>query len=651
MMRKRSLFLLLAAALAAPVCRAADVAAEFNDWPLRELKAGGTVADAFDNPLFEQPDVPGMAKTDGEKEWLKNGGYNGSGGMRFTPKTGQQIKHNFHCKVKSLVPGKKYVFSVYVRTVGKAYCHIYWACKDKENWFPKRTEHIEGWVQHEIPACVPEGKSGDDSNFCAIVTPQAGWTNTETYVEFDNLEMREDVPEWYLANTWPIHNQVYGDYGRVRLYTEFLGDYVPKGDETVYLCELIDAKGVAVAKTVVRDVEGVLTADFGRFDYTGEAKLRVSLMDRTIRQCLGVREIPVEAVKRPVEKKDVVSVDEIGRMRLNGKLWMPIGFYTKFGNGEYYKDDATRLKRLQEMRDNGFDFITEYWPEGLDRRGEELYDMVYTNGIRMLYNLTSVYHHRNDKSLEPYWERARAAAKHPAVVGFYVFDELPPSYAPFYDMFRRKLQKVAPDEVTWYSNIAAPAPWLVAGDIQGNGCYPVARGRLDLTHDVEKISKAARCRAAAWLSYGQCFNYANYSKFANDRAQYVEKGVEPTEEQMLTSVLLFATYGSRAFQFFVFEGMWTGPVPERYEGRWRKMQKVGRTLRSLEPWIMSSKPMVEVPHVDVRGRTRLVKFTAEDGRECVIAVGIGPEANEAEFTFKGEKKVFRKGAVSCEIYR
>jgi hypothetical protein len=302
------------------------------------------------------------------------------------------------------------------------------------------------------------------------------------------------------------------------------------------------------------------------------------------------------------------------------------------------------------MRESGFDFITEYWCNGFDRRGSELYDMVYTNGFRMLYNLTHIFHHRTEEGIGRFYEMARGASKHPAVVGFYTFDELPPSWAAFYDRFRRGLRKAAPDEVTWYSNIAAPAPFLVSGDLQGNGCYPVTRDRLDLLKDVEGIANAARCRAAAWLSYGQCFNYANYSNYKDDREQYIAKGLEPTAEQMLTSVLIFATYGSRAFQFFIFDGMWAGPVPELYEGRWRMAREAGRRLRSIEPWIMSSKPIVEVPHKDVKGKTRIVKYTADDGRELVVAIGLSRGENEAEFEFKGRRRIFRKGPVSCEIY-
>ena len=627
----------------------ADEAAEFKDYTLRKLQGGG-VLEAFDNPLFETPDVPGMRAGDPEKEWLQHCGYNGSGGLRLIPTSDKQVKHDFNCKIKSLVPGKKYILSVDVRTVGKAYCHIYWSSKGKANWFPKKTERIGGWVRHEVSACVPLGKSGEDSTFRAIVTPQEGWKKGETYVEFDNLEMREDVPEWYVANTWPIHNQIYNDYGRIRLYSDFLGEYVQSGHEIVYLCELLEPSGKAIAKKAVKDVEGVITVDFGRFGYAGQAQLRVSLMDRTARQCLGVRTIDIEAVSTPEPKPDVITVDEIGRIRLGGKLWMPIGFYTSFGKPGRYTDEKL-LQRLREMRESGYDFITEYWCDGFDQRGNEIYDMLHTNGFHMLYNLTGVFHHRSEEGIQRFYERARNASKHPAVVGFYTFDELPPSWAPFYERFRRGLQKVAPEEITWYSNIAAPAPFLISGDLQGNGCYPVTRDRLNLLHDEEGIARAAKCRAAAWLSYGQCFNYANYSKYKNNRAEYIAKGLEPTAEQMLTSVLLFATYGSRAFQFFIFDGMWAGPVPELYEGRWRMAQEAGRTLRSLEPWIMSANPIVEVPHKDVKGKTRIVKFTADDGRELVVAIGLTPGENEAEFEFNGRKRVFKKGPVSCEIYR
>ena len=86
----------------------ADDAAEFKDYTLRKLQGGG-VLEAFDNPLFEKPDVPGMRAGDPEKEWLQHCGYNGSGGLRLIPTSDKQVKHDFNCKIKSLVPGKKYV--------------------------------------------------------------------------------------------------------------------------------------------------------------------------------------------------------------------------------------------------------------------------------------------------------------------------------------------------------------------------------------------------------------------------------------------------------------------------------------------------------------------------------------------------------------
>jgi hypothetical protein len=66
---------------------------------------------------------------------------------------------------------------------------------------------------------------------------------------------------------------------------------------------------------------------------------------------------------------------------------------------------------------------------------------------------------------------------------------------------------------------------------------------------------------------------------------------------------------------------------------------------------MSANPIVEVPHKDVKGKTRIVKFTADDGRELVVAIGLTPGENEAEFEFNGRKRIFKKGPVSCEIYR
>ena len=92
-------------------------------------------------------------------------------------------------------------------------------------------------------------------------------------------------------------------------------------------------------------------------------------------------------------------------------------------------------------------------------------------------------------------------------------------------------------------------------------------------------------------------------------------------------------------------------MPELYEKRWDAMKSVGRTLRSLEPFIMSGRPIVEVPHKDVKGRTRLVQMTDDDGRKVVIAVGLKRD-NECTFTLPdGRERTFRGKDFSCEVFR
>ena len=76
-----------------------------------------------------------------------------------------------------------------------------------------------------------------------------------------------------------------------------------------------------------------------------------------------------------------------------------------------------------------------------------------------------------------------------------------------------------------------------------------------------------------------------------------------------------------------------------------------RTLRGLEPFIMGGRPIVEVEHEDVKGRTRLVRMEAEDGRSVLLAIGL---KQDNECRFKGDDghvRTFAGKAFSCEIIR
>ena len=636
----------------------ADVAAEFGDYKAQELPAVKAL-EAFDDPEFEGRGASCVKETDTIKLGPRFG-FNGSGGLRIHPKPATKVRLDFPCKVP-LEPGKKYVFSILRKRHENGFAHLFWSCKGKDgkdlkaNWNMKTKKLPAGWESVEVEVAPPEGVEIAAHTFATIVQP-AGFkaeekNNPNAWVDFDLIGLREDVPEWLIANTWPIHNRIHCEEGRIRLYSSFVGNVVPPTSSVRYLVELFAADGRKLGSNVLKDDRGALTADFGALAYEGEARVKVSLMDDTRRVCAGVREIPVTVVKRPAEKPDTISVAEDGRCYKNGRTYMPVGFFTSFGKADLYDEELTKT-RLREMHENGFNCITEYWPGKWNQAGSKYYDLCAANGIDILYNLNHIYHNATDEGIARFCAKAKDLSVHKAIVGWYSFDEVTKDWAPFLEKFRRALEKTTPDKVIWYVNIHEPEPLLPCGDIQGGDCYPIDVGGRDLEAMDKYVAKCTRCRPAAAWHCPQVMNWGNYRpELQKDRERYLKEALEPTENQYLSVALLYASHGVKGFIFYHFQDIFTGPVPELYAKRWEAFKSIGRTLRGLEPFIMGGKPIVEVPHEDVKGRTRLVRLEAEDGRSVILAIGL---KRDNACTFKradGSVRTFAGREFSCEIIR
>ena len=617
--------------------------------------------DAFGDPEFEGRGIS-CVKTNENVALGPHFGFNGSGGLRVKPPPGQKVRVDFSCKVVPQ-PGKKYVFSILRRRNENGFAHVVWSCHDKAgrevkaNWNMKTRSLAAGWKAVEVEVAPPAGVEIARHAFYTIVQA-AGFkaeekNNPNAWVDFDLVGLREDAPEWMLANTWPIRNRVYSEEGRVRFHSGVVGDVTPPESRVRYRAELLAADGGRIGdQTLSADGNGVFTADFGPLAYSGQATLRVSLVDDTRRVVAGEKTIPVVVERRPDDRPGVISVREDGRCFMNGRPFMPVGFFTSFGKGDLYTREATEL-RLREMRENGFNCITEYWPAKWDKPGSGYYELCASNGISVLYNLNQIYHNATDEGIEKFCNKAkRLAAEHRAIVGWYAFDEVTKDWAPFLEKFRRALGEATPDKVSWYVNIHEPEPMLPCGDIQGGDRYPIDVGECDLEPMDSYVAKCmACCPAAAWHC-PQSMNWGNYRPgLKENRERYLREAREPTENEYLSVALLYAAHGVKGFIFYHFQDIFSGPVPELYEKRWAAMKSVGRTLRSLEPYIMSGRPIEQVPHRDVKGRTRLVRLTDAADRKVVLAIGLKRD-NECAFTLPdGRERTFRGKDFSCEVFQ
>ena len=611
-------------------------AGEFDGYTKNILEESRDIG-AFGDGSFENPsESPAL----GKNAELGRYGVNGGNGLRIRP-TGKTYSYRFPLRVP-LQKGKRYVFAADVRghgkTWGKAVMDAMFTNPRKYAsgcgaWGTSSTPLADGWQHQEVEVVAKHEPEKIEYHFMIYGGVGAeDWSNGVHYVDVDNIQIRLAAPKWYLCNTWPVHNLVHADEGRVRFNSSFWGDFFGPEAKPAYACELVPGRDGARPSRVVcvADANGNFTADFGKQTYRGPAKLRVTLYDRQARQMRGMREIDV-TVAVPVRDRNLF-IRENGVVLRDGKPYMPIGFYT--GLADVQKFDMKGVEEhFKRLHDGGFNAIMDYQSYSLQgERRKQFYALAEKYGIGIIddsFNWESGRVLSDPGKREAIVRRAREIAALPAHIGWYTMDEAPEGAVPHLDRIRRLLNEVAPGKVVNTCNIMRAAPYLPTADIQGGDSYPVKKGSDGTLMDPHgRVSKVKACQPAAIWYAPQCFNWAN-RKLPPE--EYKKAGREPTMEEMLSVALCMVQDGTTGFLFYAYFDLIECPVPEYREARWAAMVEIAKVLRSLEPFIMSGEKIVDLPHADKADETHVVALSDGKGGRRVIVCGLG-QKHEATFT-------------------
>ena len=618
----RGLFKSAAAVVCAVPCLFSEAATRdsFANYKVRVLEEMRDL-DAFENADFEDVSKYGKA---GEHAEIGRFGYNGNGGVRVRPCPNQTYGWRLPAKkTLKLKKGVRYVLSSNIKTHGlgcQTCADVFFVNPRKYAfgiWGPASEKMSDGWVRHTVEF-VPKWDSDElDYHFMIYCRQpnEVDFTSSDRWVDVDNIAIHTAAPSWYFCNTWPTHNRVFSEEGRVRAHSEFWGPFLDEGADPVYRFRLLSPKGKVVAETTAEaDSKGNMTAAFGKIGYGGPAKLSVTLFDRAHRLNLGTREIDVTVGPTPDVTKGLF-VRENGVVLRDGKPYMPIGFYTDFAYPDKYTKERAE-EQMKKLQDAGFNAMIDYGTYTLKRqdRRDWYYDACERHGIGVLSDLC--------------W--TNEAAYH-ACLGWYTMDEAPESAVPRLTKTRRHLNAAAPDKVVNICNILRPAPYLPCADIQGGDCYPIKHG-ADLLHCADRMRGMADMAPAAIWYAPQAYNWASMVSGAlKDAELYRKSGREPTESEMLSVALLMASYNVKGFFFYSYFDVFRCPVKEWIPKRWDAVCRICACLRDLEPFIMSGKRILEIPVTDVKGRTRVVAMTDGKGHVRVIVIGLGRD-NECRFT-------------------
>lgn len=407
---------------------------------------------------------------------------------------------------------------------------------------------------------------------------------------------------------------------------------------TRLVCEVVDAGG---AKRLSRAIEGPSS---GQHDIAldaaglapGEYRARVALLGAD-GATLGSREFPLKKWA-PDAALPEVYIDEFSRAIVRGKPYFPLGWY--FGPGPTAKDFRDHIDRVAA---SPFNTIMCYGVNagGLDKVRAYL-DYLEERKVKIIYSIKDVYagikyYHEPVLGFRGEEEIVRnivgAFRGHPAVLGWYLNDELPPSMRDRLEARHRLVSGLDPDHPTWavLYQVDELFGYLATADVLGTDPYPIPSKPVTMAGDwTKKTVGVSGGNRPVWM-VPQAFDWSHYGKGRSGRF--------PTRDELRVMTYLCLINGADGLIYYCYHDLLRDPAS--FEKNWADMSAVGREVRLLEPALVSV-AVAQTPEVgadsdavqwcaraDNLGRTYIMVANPDAGKPAKVRVAI-PDGEQAK---------------------
>ena len=332
-------------------------------------------------------------------------------------------------------------------------------------------------------------------------------------------------------------------------------------------------------------------------------------------------------------------LDAHHRLIRGGRPFMPIGVFGFAGEED-----------LRIISEAGFNCLITYGSLGLsgkEKTGDLIADIragldrFDAYGLKCIFSLKDQYAHKGaalkqfgsfSDPLSVAVEIVRNLRNHPAILCWYINDEEQRPNVPKVKRLREALNAADPWHPTWsltYRNGDFPY-YGVTGDIMGVDQYMIQNRKLEaqsLAAVVEGMEAANTTRQAVWI-VPQTFSWGVYQ--TKDPAVFAQSRF-PTEGEMRANSLICALYGAKGFVFYSYFDMKNRAeklMKGSFAREWPKLVNVVKTLKELEPFIMSSREIEFLPVKQTgKGTVKAALFTADNGNRAVVAVAVDEGAS------------------------
>ena len=342
--------------------------------------------------------------------------------------------------------------------------------------------------------------------------------------------------------------------------------------------------------------------------------------------CLGTTH---ERIRRQVDRFRPRSyVDEHRRLIVDGKPFFPLGMYWH----------AINEKDMAIYADSKFNCLMPYSSPRPDQM-----NLAHRHGLKVIYTIKDWYFgtkgcpgfiKRVEDEGPAIRKRVRALRNHPALLAWYLNDELSLTYLDRLKAHQQIVAEEDPDHPTWAVLYQVHQIRFYRGtfDVIGSDPYPIGRkpddgGRASLAGQWTIETARQLSYARPLWQVPQVFNWKNY--WGDDRTDHPRS---PTYEEMRSMAWQCIAEGATGLIFYSWFDIKRNPdVP--FEQQWERLKRIAAEIDRMTPILLSVEPVPSAQSlVGKMPRGVHVLVRRHKGKLYVIAVNDG--AGDAKVTYR-----------------
>lgn len=589
------------------------------------------------NPSFEVSDAQGGPQSwGGSRKYFQITTGEARTGNACLKWEGNDQVYSLSSQKTKLKGGDCVEFSVWVKTEniknGRAAICLEWSKKEGGWYGGSYASGIGGtqkkWTRIFARAVVPED-AASPSITCYVTKGGTGkaW--------FDDVEINAYIPPLFSAMTTDQYRQqsiggpvqVCAGFNRISKTTDYK-TLKPK-------LELIDSQGKTTAQFKPNTVEN----DYLHFSFDstklplGKYKLICSMINPNSQKIETVSCSFTRIDKFP----DRVSyIDKHLRLIHNGKPFFPLGLYM----------GGAPAKDVELIGKSAFNCIMPYAP--ISRNALDNLD---AHGLKVIYSVKDNFPGLQSNTMKEGNERTEKTVRnmkdHPAILAWYINDELPLTMIDDLTARRDQMEELDPGRPTWVVlyQINEIRSYLPTFDVIGTDPYPIPAKPASTAADwARKTHQAAFGYRAVW-EVPQIFDWGSYRHTESEK----KNSRPPTFEEMRGMSWMCIANGANGLIFYSFYDLYKmdktianggkALVRQPFEVRWNEVKTVAQEIADQFPILLADKDPLKINAAKNNDPETIFRLYGSEQGTWILSVNTAPNPKTAVFDLPDDVKL------------